>query len=277
VHAAPDDGTPVALLENMARAMWKAVLRLGRIEVPVKLYAGAQERDVHFRLLHRKDRVPVAQQMVDPRTNEPIEADAIRRGIELERGRFVALSDEEIEATRPEPSRGIEITRCVPRAAIDPGWFLRPYYLGPDGSAAEIAALAQALEASERVGIGRWVLRGKRSFGMLEARDGRLALVAMRPANDVVAVDELGLPRLPPATRPAERALAAQLVAALDGPFDPALLRDEYRERVEALIRAKRSGRKLRISEPPPPEPRSDLARALRESLSSIREPRVAA
>jgi DNA end-binding protein Ku len=112
---------------------------------------------------------------------------------------------------------------------------------------------------------------------MLEAREGRLVLVALRSANEVVGLEGLDLPAATETSRAAERALAEQLVAALDAPFDPKLLRDEYRERVEKLVAAKRSGRRLRVAEGPPPEPRGDLARALRESLRAAKGRRVAA
>src|SRR5215510_2653804 len=115
------------------RAMWKASLELGKLRVPVKLYGGVEERKIHFRLLHAKDRVPVAQRMVDPRSDEEVPAEDIRRGIELEPGLFVVVAPEERESAQPEASRAIAVTRVVPRDAIDIAWFERPYFLGPDG------------------------------------------------------------------------------------------------------------------------------------------------
>lgn len=250
------------------RAMWKAVVQLGSLEVPVKLYAAVEQRDVHFRLLHREDQVPVAQRMVDPRTDEPVAAEAVRRGIEVSPGRWVTFTEEELASTVPPPSRTIEILRCVPRGSIDLAWFGRPYHLGPDGSPGEAAALAAALRESERVGIARWVMRSKRYFGMLEAGESHLALVSMRPASEAVGVDQLGMPETTATTRPAERTLARQLIEALDAPFEPSELRDEYRDRVEELIAAKRAGRPPRkIHKVRLPEQQDDLATVLRESL----------
>src|SRR5215510_5758560 len=108
------------------RAMWKASLELGRLRIPVKLYGGVDERKVHFRLLHAEDRVPVAQRMVDPRSEEEVPAEEIRRGIELEPGIFVVVAPEELESAQPEESRAIEVTRVVPRDSVDIAWFERP-------------------------------------------------------------------------------------------------------------------------------------------------------
>ena len=79
-----------------ARAMWKAELALGDDVLPVKLYAAVEDRGIHFRLLHARDRTPVQQQMVDPRTEEEVPREEVRRGLEVEEGVFVVLTDDEL-------------------------------------------------------------------------------------------------------------------------------------------------------------------------------------
>jgi DNA end-binding protein Ku len=256
--------------------MWKAALRLGDWELPVKLYAAAEDRGVHFRLLHAADRVPVAQRMVDPGSGDEVPTSEIRRAVELERGVFVVLSPEELTGAEPKPSRAIEVTRFVPRAAIDLAWYSRPYLLGPDGRGDDYFALARTLEDERRCGVARWVMRGKRYFGALGAREGRrLALLALRSAEEVVVAGEIAAPR-GPEVRKGERELAEQLVSALDGPFEPGMLRDEHRERVLELIQAKAQGRRVRKLQAPPPKPTADLTAALRASLRAAKERRVA-
>jgi DNA end-binding protein Ku len=256
--------------------MWKGALELGRISVPVKLYAAVQERDVHFRLLHAKDRVPVRQEWFDPASDEAVERDAVRRGLEIEDGVFVVMEEDELESVAPEPSRSIELTRFVPRAAVDVSWFERPYFLGPDGASEDYFALAEALGASERLGIARWVMRGRRYFGALDAREGRLALISLHAASEVVPVDALPRPS-GPTPSPAERKLGEQLVATLDGPFEPDALTDDYRASVEKLVAAKRTGKKFTVKEKPAPRAGGDLAAALRKSLGKPKERRRAA
>jgi DNA end-binding protein Ku len=254
-----------------ARAMWKASLDLGGIQVPVKLYGAVEDRDLHFRLLHAKDSVPVKQRLVDPRTGEEVGPDAVQRGVALEAGVFILLKREELEAVSVQPSRAIEVMRFVPRAAIDYAWYSRPYFLGPDGAGAEYAALVAALRAAEVLGVARWAMRGKRYFGALEARDAHLALIAMRTADQVVAAAQLDLPSAAP-VREAERALADQLIAALDANFDPAELKDEYRDRVLTMVAEKaRGGRPHRVRREAAPESVTDLTRALKQSIQSVR------
>lgn len=260
-----------------ARAMWKASLHVGSVEVPVKLYAAIEDRGVHFRLLDARHKLPVRQRMIDPNTNEEVEADEIQRGFGVEPGVFVILTPTELEAAAVKPSRTIEILRFVPADAIDYAWYERPYYLGPDGSAAAYAALREALIDARLRGIARWTMRGERYFGVLEARDAHLTLIAMRSAGEVVAARDLPVAETK-ATTAAERDLANQLVAALEGDFDPAELRDDYRERVLAFIAAKAKGRRPRAAGGEKiPKPQADLARALKQSLQGAKRKRRAA
>jgi DNA end-binding protein Ku len=250
--------------------MWKAALEIGGIRIPVKLYAGVEDRGVHFSLLHRTDRVPVTQRMVDPRDEREVAAEDVRRGLELDEGVFVALDPEELESIEPEASRDIEVMRVVSRAAVDPVWYSRPYLLGPDGPGADYFALSSALEESGKLGVARWVMRSRRYFGVLEPREGRLALISLHAASEVMAADRLEAPG-GAAFSKGERDLAEQLVAALEGEFEPSELRDDHRERIEKLIEAKRRGRRFRVKEPEPPRAVRDLGQALQRSLRAVK------
>jgi DNA end-binding protein Ku len=259
----------------MPRAMWKAELRVDGFAMAVKLYAAVEEHSVQFRLLHAKDHEPVTQRMVDPASGEEVTPDQVRRGLELEAGVFVLLDADELDAVQPAASRAIEVTRFVPRAAIDPVWYRRPYWLGPEGRADDYFALARALEEGERCGVARWTMRKKRYAGALCERGGHLALVALASAAEVVTAGGLAAPE-GAAIRTEERRLAEQLLAALDAPFDPTALRDTYRERVHELVTAKADGRTLvpvRERERRVPK---DLQRALRASLAAAKGKRVA-
>lgn len=231
----------------MVRAIWKANLVVGPERVPVKLYSAAKDGGVRFHLLHAKDGARVRQRMAHPRTGETVAMEDVRRGVEVGRGRFVVLDEEELASLEPEGSRDVAIERFVPPAAIDPRWYERPYYLGPDeGEDDRYWALASAIEASGLEGLARWTLRKRAYTGALLLHEGLLALVALRAAQELLPVANLRAP----AGReldPRELALATQLVEALGGEFDPGAYRDEYRERVLALIEAKRKGKVIRL------------------------------
>jgi DNA end-binding protein Ku len=251
--------------------MWKGVVVLGKEHVPVKLFAGAQDRKVHFRLLNSKTLNPVQQRMVSARTGREVPAEKIQRGYATEDGRFVILTRDELAEIDPEASREIRLTRFVPSGGIDPGWYDRPYFLGPDGDAAAYAALVDALRSEEREGIARWVMRKKEYVGALRPEGRTLALVTLRRAGEVLEASELPAPggRAPEA---AEIRMAEQLVGALAGDFDPSEFRDEYRKRVLDFVKAKSEGRVPKITEPVrEPARDEDLAAKLEQSLAAAR------
>ena len=99
-----------------ARAMWKADLTLGETKIPTKLYAAIQDAKIHFRLLHAADNTPVKQQMVDRETGEPVPPAELRKAVEVDRGIFVLLSEEDQAALQPKPSRQISVEQVVAAA-----------------------------------------------------------------------------------------------------------------------------------------------------------------
>jgi len=271
VDVAPEANPP----RGPMRAMWKAELALGGLHLPVKLYAAVEDRDVQFRLLDAKNGVPVKQRIVDPRSGKEIQADDIVRGVEVDTGTYVVMSAAEIEGEDPPPSRMIELTRFVPRSAIDFAWFDRPYLLGPDGSESGFLAFAQALQKSERLGIARWTMRGKRYSGSLSAGERHLSLVTLRSTEHVVTAAELP----PPSGKPVsatERTLAKQLLSTLEGDFDPKLLRDEYREQLLDYLSAKSKGQRVRKPRETVVSAPDELTRALKRSIESARKSRAA-
>jgi DNA end-binding protein Ku len=254
-----------------ARAIWKGVLAIGEERVAVKLYSAVQDRSVHFRLLHDEDRVPVKQRLVEPESEEIVEFAATRRAFITPERDLVALHSDELESLTPAPSRDVELLRFVPEAVVDHRWYERPYYLGPDGDARELAALAAALQETRRVGIARWVMRKKEYRGALRAKDGVPMLITLRSSEEVIAASELGAPG-GKALEEREVAMAQQLLSILEASFDPSQYRDEYRERVLAFIEAKAQGKTLRRAVPRRHRVEPDLAKALQQSLEAERK-----
>ena len=251
-----------------ARAIWKASIRIGSVEVPVKLYSAVQDRSIHFRLLDAKRKEPVKQHMVDPDTGEVVDSADVRRAFESEEGRLVILDEEELAEVLPEASREIEITRFVPPEEITHQWYDRPYFLGPDEEDAAYFALAQALKKRGVEGVARWVMRNKEYVGALREEDGYLMLITLRHAGEVVPASALS----PPTGRALEErevGMAKQLVAAMEDDFDVAAYHDEYRERVLELVEAKAAGKVVKF-------PRAE-AKTEDVSLADVLERSVAA
>lgn len=259
-----------------ARAMWKGALRLGDEAVPVKFYSAAAERRVHFHLLHGDDLVRVKQRMVHPETGAEVATDDVSRGVELEPGLFVTLTDEELAELEPEASRDIELLTFVPRGAIRSQWRHRPYWLGPDGSESDAYfALVDALQRKGREGVARWTMRKRAYVGALSAERGRLLMTSLRHAEEVVVLDDMDAPGGRDLDD-REVALAERLVSALEDRFDPAAFKDEHRARVMALIESKAKGEKLELPRVKKKKPARSLLKALEASLRRAKEPRVA-
>lgn len=254
-----------------ARAIWKGVLHVGTLKVPVKLYSAVQDRAVHFRLLHKTDKEPVKQQLISSDTGEPVEYSEVRKAFPITRGRLVMLEKEELEALEPEDSRDIEITRFVNIGAIDHRWYERAYYLGPDGSAKAYFAAAAALERKKKEGVARWVMRDRSYVGSLRVEQGYLMLITLRHAEEIIAADALK----PPGGRALQQReiqMAGQLLKALHDEFDPAQFRDEYRARVMDLIETKAAGKKPKVVKFRPKKETDDVTDALAASLAGMKK-----
>jgi DNA end-binding protein Ku len=259
-----------------ARALWKGELKLGATRVPVNLYSAVADKTVHFHILEERTMTRVKQHMVDPETGKEVPADEIRKGYEVEPGTFVILTEDELKGLDPEPSREIEITHFVATTNINPQWYERPYYLGPDGDAKAYFALAEALKNKEKEGIARWVMRNKEYFGALRAEDDHLLLVTMRYADEVVSAEDLpsiGGRNLDKK----ELSMAKQLVEMLEGEFDPSEFRDEYRERVVDFIEKKAKGKRPKLHLVRAKRATASLESALSKSIEKLSKKEKAA
>ncbi len=259
----------------MARAMWKGELRLGKHPVGIKLYSAVEDRSVHFRMLHAKDRAPVEQHIVRKDTGEDVAKEDMRKAYAVDRATAVILQPEELEQLVPPESREIEICRFVPAAVLGDQWFERPYFLGPDGDEDAYFALAGAIERKQVLGITRWVMRKKRYLGALGALDGYLTMSTLRRADQVLAFAGIE-PTKTLAPSANELKLAEQLVSSIEADFDPTLWQNEYRERLSKLIDAKARGEKLPKAPPKKRVSQASLADSLKASIAAAREKKVA-
>jgi DNA end-binding protein Ku len=247
--------------------MFKATVRFGDVRVPVQLFSAVEDRKVHFRLLHAPDQEPLRQRIVEPVSGRVVPRGDVPRGYEVAPGTYVILSREELASIEPQPSRYIEVMRFVDPSLVDDRWYERPYFLGPDGSADAYFALAAAMTERGALGVARWVMRKQAYAGALRVEDGYLTLIRIRWADEVLT--SVDLPR--PSGRPPdekELALADELIAALEAPFEPGEFHDEFEARVRRLVEAKAKGKKLPARKAAPePRPVPSMVGALRRSL----------
>lgn len=258
------------------RAIWKGVLKISSTKVPVKLYSAVTDRTVRFHLLDDRHLMRVKQHMVSPDSGDEVTNQEIKKGYEVEPGKFVILTDEDLESLEPKPSREIEVTEFVPPQSINQQWYERPYYLGPDGDVQAYFALAAALENREREGIARWVMRNKSYIGALRSQDGYLVLCTLRNAAEVISARELPKPagRAPSAK---ELNMAKQLVSMLEGEFNAAEFEDEYRMRVMEFIERKAKGHAPKLKAVKSKRKTTSLDSVLAKSLAALKKEKRAA
>jgi len=256
-----------------ARAIWKGVVQIGSQRVPVKLFSAVEDRTVHFRVLDASAEDPVHQQLVDPAHDDRVVPYAeVQRGYKIDDS-FVILRKEELDALVPKQSREIEVSRFVSPQKLGAEWFVRPYYLGPDGDEEAYFALARALAEEDKEGIAHWTMRNHEYSGVLREHGGYLVLITLRHADEVVARDKLPRPE-GRAHSEKEAKMAEQLVSAFQGEFDPGEYKDEYRERVLEFVEAKAKGKRPRLKKPREKRSEASLSDALSKSLASIRKER---
>jgi DNA end-binding protein Ku len=276
----------------MARAIWTGAVSFGLVNVPVKLYSATSPKAVRFHQLSKQTGARVRQQRIDSSTGEPIAYEDIVKGYELAPDQYVVIDPDELEALDPEVTHTIEIEQFVKLDQIDPVYYDSTYFVAPGGAGNQGASkaaskayrlLLDAMQASERVGIGRVVLRSKQQLCALRPLDGVLALSTMLYGDEVNHPDGVDDFQRVPETEtasPQELQMAEALIDGLTGDFEPDKYRDDYRDRVVALIERKAAGQPLTeapVENEPERAPAPDLMAALEASLAAVKASKPAA
>lgn len=257
----------------MARATWTGSISFGLINVPVRLYPATRSRDVRFNQLHAPDGARIRQRRVCEIEDKEVPANEIIKGFEIAKGQYVTLTDEELEAMKPESSHSVELEEFVHADEIDPMQLERSYWLGPDReSAARPFALFQKALADENlVGIGRIVLGTKEQLVCVRPVGEGLALTTLYYADEVTPEREIERPEAEVSER--ELKVARQLVSSLVTKWDPKEHRDTYREQLLQMIEQKAAGKTVeapRASAKQETKP-GDLLAALEASLAAAK------
>jgi DNA end-binding protein Ku len=258
----------------MPRAIWSGSISFGLVNIPVKLYSAVRDREVHFHMLHQEDGQRIKQQLVCPAEDKVVSRSDVVKGYEVSADQYVVVTDDELEALEPKATRMIEMLDFVKISEIDPVFFQHPYYLVPDEQSGKAyGLLLTAMRDSERIGVGKLVMRGKEYLVAIRPYDTMIVLETMHFAEEVVSASDIEeMPEQPEATE-RELKLAGQIIDALADSFDPARYHDDYRDAVRALIDSKVEGREYVM--PPPVEEEGkviDLMAALEKSLARARE-----
>src|SRR4051794_30002194 len=262
----PSPGAEIT--RSMPRSIWSGSISFGLVNVPVRLYSAIQEHKLQFHFVHEKDNSPIGYQKICKKEDKPVPDDEIVKAFEFEKGEYVFMEEEDFAAAKVEGYKTIDIVDFVPYEDIDPIFFAKTYYLGPDRGAEKVySLLVKAMEDSELAGIAKFVMRDKQHLGALRVREGTITLEQLYFADEVRPVDEIKPTRARVEKRELE--MAQQLIDSFSGEWKPEKYKDTYRDALLKVIEAKRKGREVHAAAQPEEEQPIDLMSALRASLDS--------
>ena len=254
-----------------ARSIATASISFGLVTVPVRIYPAVRESaGLSFHLLHASDHVRLKQQYVCPEDEEVVPRSEMVKGFEYKKGKYVVFTEEELKALDEKATSGIEITEFLPATAVDPVYYDRTYYLGPDkGGEKGYALLAQAMAGVNEIALAKYAARGKSYVVLVRSSGDRLFMQQLYNSDEVRDVAEV--PVEARRNTEAEVKLARQLIEQITSEgFRPEKYEDQVRKRVEALIADKLKGKDITARTPAekPPAEVVDIMEALKKSLA---------
>jgi len=240
----------------MARPIWTGTLSFGLLNVPVSLMSGERKVDLHFRMLDSRDRKPIRFERVNAETGEEVPWKDIVKAYEYDKGNYVVVEEEDIRAAAPESHETVEVEAFIERDAIDPRYFEKPYVLVPGKKAEKgYVLLRRTLESTGRIGVARVVIRTREYLSAVMPLGDALVLMLLRYPQELVDPDDYKLPSGSASSyriSAKEEEMARQLVESMAGDWSPDAYHDEFRARLQAIIRKriKSKGATARVEEP---------------------------
>ncbi|WP_327389038.1 non-homologous end joining protein Ku [Streptomyces sp. NBC_01207] len=263
----------------MARPVWTGVLGFGLVSLPVGLYTATDSHTIRFHQLQRGTADRIRNRRVNERTGDEVDLTDIVKGYDTG-GEYVIVEPQELDEIAPGRSRSIDVAGFVDLDTVDPVFFDKTYFLGPRGAqyGKVYALLERALAESNKAGIATFVMRGREYLVALKAEEaeGLLTIHTLHWADELrdPHAEVPDLPGTVEATA-AEVKMAMQLIDALAMEWDPESFHDAFREKVEALVKAKAAGETVEKAEPAAkPTGAVDLMEALRASVERARSPK---
>jgi DNA end-binding protein Ku len=254
------------------RSMWKGAISCGLVTIPVSVYPATEEKSVRFNQLHDEDMGRIRYKRVCEIDGEEVSYEHIVKGYEIEKDRYVVLTDEDFDAVPVESSRAIDIQQFVDLEEIDPILYKKSYYLVPEETGAKAyALLRRALEEESKVGISKVSFRDKEHLAALRFKDDVFVLETMFWPDEIRAADfetvhEDGK------IRDQEVEMAKALIENLSEAWNPEAFKDEYREALLEVVEKKAAGEEIEAAPEAQPARVVDLMEALKASVEAVKK-----
>jgi len=253
-----------------ARSIGTGTLSFGMVSIPIRLYsAGESASAVSFNLLHAKCKTRLKQQYVCPKDEEIVPRDQMVKGYEFSKDQYVTFTADELKAMEQESQKALEITEFIPASTVDPVYFDRATYLGPDtGGEKAYRLLNEAMKTTGRVALAKWAARGKQYLVMIRPSGNGLVLQQLLYADEVRPISEV--PIGDAEVKEGELKLATQLIDQIaHDEFRPGSYEDEVRKRYQEAIQRKVEGQEITAAPEQPKAQIIDLMEALKASLAA--------
>jgi DNA end-binding protein Ku len=254
------------------RSMWKGAISFGLVTIPVAVYPATEEKSLKFNQLHDADMGRIRYKRVCSVDGEEVDYEHIVKGYEVEKDKYVVLTDEDLDAVPVESSRAIDIQQFVDLEEIDPILFKKSYFLVPDETGAKAyALLRKALADENKVGIAKVSFRDKEHLAALRFKDRVFVLETMFWPDEIRAA-EFDTVDADEKVRDNEVEMAKSLIENLTEPWNPSAFTDEYREGLLEIVERKAAGQPIEAPPEAAPSRVVDLMDALKASVAAAKK-----
>lgn len=265
---------------HFMHTMWKGSISFGLVNIPIKLHAATEDKDIKLRTLHKECHSPIKYEKKCPVCDVEIQTQDIVKAYEYTKGKFIVLDDDDLEKLKKEnEDKAVEIMDFVKMEQIDPIYYDRTYFMSPgDGGGKAYSLLRKALEESGKVGLAKIIIRSKEQLAVIRVYENTLVMETIHYPDEVRKSEDV--PNVPSEDKVTKKEIdtAILLIDQLTSEFEPDKYTDEYRTALLELIESKRSGKE--IVTPVDKEPVSnvtDLMAALQASIDKTKPKKATA
>ena len=257
--------------------MWKGTISFGLVNIPVKMHAATENKDIKLRQLHKKCKTPIKYEKTCPNCDEEVKNEDIVKAYEYSKDKFIILDEEELEALQKEQTdKAVEIIDFVKLSDIDPIYFEKSYYLSPnEGGSKAYGLLRNALKDTKKIGVAKMMIRSKEQLAVIRVYANTLVVETIHYPDEVRNVKEV--PNVPAKVETVKKELdtAKMLIEQLTTKFDPEKYKDDYRTALLELIEEKKNKKQtttVSVEGKPGPDFEPNLMDALQASLNRAKK-----
>jgi DNA end-binding protein Ku len=252
------------------RTIWSGNLRIGLINIPVKALSMTRDMRISFRMLHRSCKTPISFKRICQEGEEVPLADTVY-GYPLGQGKYVILEKKEIDSMKPESKNTIALDRFVNFFEVDPHYFEKTYLLLPDRSEDAYSLLRSVMEKTGKAAVGKITMHSRERPVLVHYYRQAIAATTMKYPDEVLDPEGYAALKELPVPKENELQLAQEIVKSLSGDLDFDAYKDEYRERIEGLVKSKMEGVVVLPEKKKAPTAAKSLMEALRLTAESLK------